>query len=391
NLKAMAWDGLRFSRMELSGSLGDIGTMLPLLIPLILVNGLNATTVFLMVGLFYIFTGIYYRIPVPVQPLKAVAVIAISTGLSARVVASSGIIMGTFLLCLALTGLIKEVARVFSKPVVRGIQVTLGLMLFIKGFQYMSGESMFIGGEKIFFEWFPLNPLIALCGLLIAGCLLTSRKIPAALLLVLVGLGIGMVFKPPELSLGPTVPVPVLPNLSELQMAFLLLVLPQIPVTIGNAIISTSDLAKKYFGKRARRASTSALASTIGVANLASGLVGGMPMCHGAGGLAAHYRFGARSGGANLMIGSLFLIAGLVFGSSALSVLGAIPLSILGVMLAITGVQLIVLLQDLSAPRDLAVAGIIIGITLATNQMAAGFIIGIIVHYLMVRWPWSEW
>ncbi|MEM3401676.1 MAG: putative sulfate/molybdate transporter [Candidatus Hadarchaeales archaeon] len=375
--------------MELAGSLGDLGTMLPLLIPLILVNGLNATVAFLMIGLFYIFTGLYYRIPIPVQPLKAVAVIAISTGASARLIASAGIIMGIFLLFLALTGLIKEVARVFSKPVVRGIQASLGLMLFIKGFQYMSGEQMFLGGEKIFLGSLPLNLVIAFLGLLIAGCLLTSRKIPAAIVLVLAGLAIGLVFKPPELRPSPTAPAPILPNISELQTAFSLLFLPQVPVTIGNAIISTSDLAEKYFGKKGKKATPKVLAASMGVANLASGFVGGMPMCHGAGGLAAHYRFGARSGGANLIIGSLFLIVGLVFGSSAVFVLGAIPLSILGVLLTITGLQLVILLQDLSASKDLAVAGVIIGITLATNQLAAGFIIGIIVYYLMRWWPWS--
>ncbi|MEM2192320.1 MAG: molybdate transporter family protein, partial [Candidatus Hadarchaeales archaeon] len=324
-----------------------------------------------------------------VQPLKAVAVIAISTGTSARLIASAGIIMGIFLLFLSLTGLIKEVARVFSKPVVRGIQASLGLMLFIKGFQYMSGEQMFLGGEKIFLGSFPLNLVIAFLGLLIAGCLLTSRKIPAAIVLVLTGLAIGLVFKPPELRLGPTAPVPILPNISELQTAFFLLFLPQVPVTIGNAIISTSDLAEKYFGKKGKKATPKVLAASMGVANLASGFVGGMPMCHGAGGLAAPYRFGARSGGANLIIGSLFLIVGLVFGSSAVFVLGAIPLSILGVLLTITGLQLVILLQDLSASKDLAVAGVIIGITLATNQLAAGFIIGIIVYYLMRWWPWS--
>lgn len=136
------------------------------------------------------------------------------------------------------------------------------------------------------------------------------------------------------------------------------------------------------------KASPRALASTIGAANLIVGTVGGMPMCHGSGGLAAHYRFGARTGGASLIIGMIFVAIALIFGAGAASILGVIPLSILGVLLIFTGIQMMLLSADLREQRDFLVAFTIVGLALATG-MAIAFITGIVFYYLL-RW-WSIW
>ncbi len=379
-----------FNRMELSGSLADLGTMLPLLIPLIVINGLNATIALLLVGLFYVGVGLYYRIPVSVQPFKAVAVIAIAGGLSAQIIAASGLITGILMLFLGTTGLIIHVARFFSKPVVRGLQVALGLILFVKAVRYIIGPELFIGGEVIYQMGLPLNTIIGLAGLLIAALLITNRKIPAAMALVAIGFLVGLSIKTPSFTLGPQILPLQIPSVTDFQAALVILVLPQFPLTISNSVISASDLAKKYFGVKARNASTRALATSVGVANIAVGALGGMPMCHGAGGLTAHYCFGARTGGSSLIIGSVFVVIALVFGSSAVSILGLIPFSILGVLLAFTGIQMMLLVSDVKLPIDFLVVFTIVGLSIIVN-MTTAFIAGILLYYLLKRWSsWSR-
>jgi len=381
-------DEFKFDRMEFAGSLADLGTMLPLLIPLIVINGLNATVALLVVGLFYIGAGLYYKIPVPVQPLKAVAVIAITAGLSAPVIAASGLIMGLLMLLMGSTGLIAQIDRVFSKPVIRGVQVALGLLLFAKAAQYIISPKFFISGESMTLMGMPLNIVLGLAGVLIAALLLTNKKIPAAIILVSFGFLVGLVFKAPNFTLGPQIPSIQIPTALEIQTALLILVLPQIPVTISNAVISTSDLSKKYFGSRGTRASSRALACSIGLANLVAGTLGGMPMCHGSGGLAAHYHFGARTGGSNLIIGGIFIILALLLGSSAVSILALIPLSILGVMLAFTGIRMMLLAADIREQKDQLIMFTIVGLAMVTD-MAIAFMTGIVLYYIL-KW-WSLW
>jgi SulP family sulfate permease len=374
--------GFRFNRMELAGSLGDLGTLLPLLIPLVVINGVNATLALLLIGFFYVGAGLYYKIPMPVQPLKYVAAATIIGGLSASAIAGAGLIVGIFLLCLGVTGLINRVARVFSKPVVRGVQVGLGLMLFIKGIGFITDSKLFVGGEAISFFGLPFNLLVGIIGISIAALLLTNKRLPAAIALIAFGFSIGLAFKTPSLALGPQMPPLQLPTVAGLWAGLMLLAIPQIPLTLSNAVISTSELSKKLLKRRASRVSCRALTNSIGVANLGAGLLGGVPMCHGAGGLAAHYRFGARTGGSNLMIGGIFIALALLFGATAISLLGLIPLSILGVLLIFTGIQLMRMLTDVKEKKDLFVVFVIVGLAALTN-MAVAFGAGIVLYYLV--------
>jgi SulP family sulfate permease len=374
----------RFNRMELAGSLGDLGTLLPLLIPLVVICGINATVALLLIGLFYIGAGLYYKIPTPVQPLKYVAAAAIVGGLSASLIAWAGLIVGIFMFCLGITGLIDQVVRVFSKPIIRGIQVGLGLMLFIKGIGFIMDSKLFVSGETISFFSLPLNLLVGIIGIPIAALLLTNKKLPAAIVLIIFGFSIGLIFKTPHLAFGPQMPSLQLPTATGLWAGLTLLAIPQIPLTLSNAVISTSELSKKLLKRKASKVSCRALASSTGIANLGAGLLGGVPICHGAGGLAAHYRFGARTGGSNLMIGGIFITLALLFGATAISLLGLIPLSILGVLLIFAGIQLMRMLADVKGKRDLFVVFVVVGLAPLTN-MAVAFGVGIVLHYLL-KW-----
>ncbi len=388
----------RFDRMELAGSLGDLGTLIPLSVALIVINGLNATAVFLFVGLFYIGTGLYYKLPIPVQPLKVVAAIAIATQLDAATIAASGYLMGIILIIIAATGIVNALARLFTKPIVRGIQLGLGFILIIKGLEFIKKDELLMTGLNQGYvlggpggltglPGLSINTIIGMFGILIVILLLTNRRLPAAIAVIVFGviasIGLGSL-SGMSFDIGYE-PIRIFkPDTAVLLNALILLVIPQIPLTIGNAVMATADTAKGIFGKeKSRRSTFKAFAASMGIANIGAGAIFAMPMCHGAGGLAAHYRFGARTGGSNLMIGTIFLVIAIVFGKAAISIFSLIPNSILGVLLLFAGLELAMLIRDVTEKKDLFVAFFIAGIGLATTNMGIAFIAGMTLLYII--------
>ncbi len=378
-----------FGRMEFAGSLGDLGTLIPLSIALIVINGLNATAVFLMVGLFYIGAGLYYKLPIPVQPLKVVSAIAIASQMDAATIAASGYLMGVILLFIATTGIVDSLARLFTKPIVRGIQLGLGFILISKGMAFIGKDELLINGAKgSAVIWnVSQNTLVGVLGVLLVILLLTNKRLPAAIAVILFGLvvsalsgAVGGV----SFSIGFEPISLFLPDQAVLLNALVLLVIPQIPLTVGNAIMGTADTARSLFGEeKAKRSTFRSLGTSMGLANIGTGAVMGMPLCHGAGGLAAHYRFGARTGGSSLMIGAIFVVIAVVFGKMAISLLSLIPNSILGVLLLFAGLELAMLIRDITEKKDFFVAFFIAGIALATTNMGIAFIAGMILLYII--------
>lgn len=374
----------RFNLSELGGAFGDLGTLLPLAIALIAINGMNPTSVMALVGLFYIASGVYFRLPLPVQPLKAMSAIAIAQGLAPGIVTTAGLVMGLILLILSFTGAIRWLARIFPWPVVRGIQLGVGLILLKTAVQLILKPQLASGGPTTTWDTggvvIPMGLLIAIGGIVLVLLLYRNNPVPASLALIILGLGIsgslGLFARLKGLELGFSLPIPHLPYPTELATAFFLLVIPQLPLTLGNAVVAAADTAKAYFGSAARRASHKALTGSMGLANLSAGVIGGMPMCHGSGGISAHYRFGARSGGSSLMIGGILLALALAVGKSLVVILSLIPFSILGVLLVFTGVQHAILVRDVKLWRDRAVVGMV-GITGLAFNLALGFALGL--------------
>ncbi len=380
----------RFDRAELAGSLGDLGTLLPLAVAMIALNGLNATATLVGVGAFYIVIGAWFRLPLPVQPFKVVAAVALAQGLSGDVVAAGGLWMAALLLLLGATELMTPIARLFKKPVVRGIQLAVGLGLAVKGGQLILDPQLFLHGPASWGgAW--LNPALGVVGCVLALALLNNRRLPAALVLVVGGALAGLAggaLQGQSLSLGGALPRPAWPPMEAFGSALLLLALPQLPLTLGNAVISTADTAQRFFGPQAaRRVTPRALCLSMGLANAIMAPLGGLPCCHGAGGLAAHYRFGARSGGSNLMIGAVIALMGLLLGESALPLLGMIPRAVLGVLLAFAGLELALLVSDLRERRDFFVALLIAGASLATGNLGIAFVVGLATDWALRRWP----
>jgi len=174
------------------------------------------------------------------------------------------------------------------------------------------------------------------------------------------------------------------PGKADFTFALFALVLPQLPMTLGNAVLAYTDLSKAYFGDRSASVTNRKACVSMALANFFSFSLGGMPLCHGAGGLAAHYRFGARTAGSNLMIGLIFAALAILLGNHIVSFLNFLPMSILGVLLMFAGSQLSLAIMDLEQRKDYFVATLILGVTLASN-LAAGFIAGMLIAWLL-KW-----
>jgi sulfate permease, SulP family len=383
---------LRFDRVELAGSLGDLGTLLPIVVGMILINKLSPTTVFLAFGLFYLMTGFYFRLPIPVQPLKAVGAIAIAypNQITESVIGASGVLFGFILLVLSLSGTLDRVAKLFTQPVVRGIQLALGLIFLKKGIELITTQNVFLSGVNGNFSEYQINLGIGVLVFVIVLLLLDNKKIPAALAAlgfgIIAGLLLGGLQNQP-IRIGPTPVHLISPSVHDFWTAFIMLILPQIPLTIGNACVGTADMCNSVFPDNPLLSKTTAgkFALTMGIANFPAGFFGAVPMCTGTGGLAAHYRFGARTGGAPIMIGAIFVVLALVLGELGFTILTLIPNSVLGVLLIFAGLELCPLVRSLKTNEEFFVALLIAGIALAVPNMAWAFGIGILVD-LFIRY-----
>ena len=379
---------IRFDRRELSGALADLGTMLPIAIALILMNGLSPVSVMVFAGLFYILSGLYFGITVPVQPMKVIGAYAIAQAMTPLEISTAGMWMGVFLLVLAATGAITVVGRVVPKPTIRGVQLTVGALLLTKGVRFILGDTALQHNHGLAEPFLsivsvasiPIGIILGLTAVVLILLLTDNRRAPAALVVlsfsVVAGLALGAHQSFGDFAFGwhlPELAPYGWPETSHIVVALTALALPQIPMTVGNAVIAQADLTREYFGEeRAKRSSPRALAISMGLANVVGAFFGAMPLCHGAGGLAAHYRFGARTPGSNLMIGAAFLLIGLFVGDQAIALLCLIPFSVLGALLIFAGAQLALTVLDVKERSDLFVVLVMLGVSLATN-LSIGF------------------
>jgi len=315
----------RFDRSEVAGSLGDLGTFLPLLVAMSVVNGLDFASSLLFAGVCSIATGLLFPIPLAVQPMKAIAAIAIAQGLSSHEITAAGGIVSLVVLSLGLLGAIDLVQRLIPNPVVRGMQFALGITLLLKALSLVWGDSLVVGGLAALFVALTIN----------------SRRIPVALVLFVAGT-VFVAWTTPSvfdaLQIGWTMPAFSPPAMDDVRRAFTTAALPQIPLTTLNSVVAVSALSITLFPDRP--AAPRRVAVSVGFMNLIGMWWGAMPLCHGAGGLAGQYRFGARTNGSILMLGVAKVALAIVGGASLLPLCRAFPMGILGVMLAVSGIEL---------------------------------------------------
>lgn len=369
--------GNDYNKMEFAGAFGDLGTLIPFVVGYITFNRMDPLGILVGFGVFKIFVGLYFRTPVPIQPMKAIGGMAIahSGSITPGMIWGSGIFTGLFWLLMGGTGAITWIEKITTKPVVRGIMLGLGLSFIVEGLGMMREQ-----------------PFLAVGGVILTLILLNSKRLPAMLALLGYGIIMAFVLKPeliqelshlsvrfrlPELTFGRV-------SWKELLSGFIILGLPQAPLTLGNAIIATVSENNRYFPDRKVTAKT--ISIDHGVMNLISACIGGVPMCHGAGGMAGHIRFGARTGGALVILGGIVLLIGLFLSDSVALLFQFFPRPILGVILFFAGVELALVVQDIKLKKQNLFVLLVTAGTAMWN-MGVAYLAGLILYYgLQRRW-----
>lgn len=357
---------VRFDRNELAGAFGDIGTDLPLLSGMILASGLDPTSVLATFGALQILSGLAYRLPMPVQPLKAVAAIVIAGQVAPGVLFGGGLAIGLIMLALTAAGALGWLARVIPRCVVRGIQFGLGIVLC----QLALGKYLPAEGAAGY--------VLAAAATLLTLGMLGHRKYPPALLVIAMGLAYAAIAKWPAGGLEgvfqPALPRLHVPLPGEIWQGLLLLALPQIPLSLGNSVLATEQLTRDLFPER--RITFRHIGLSYSCMNLIAPFFGGAPVCHGAGGMAGHYAFGARTGGSVVLYGAFVLALGTFFGPGFHALLHLFPLPLLGVVLLFESLALMRFLRDVAgAGAELAIA-LLVGVVAAF--VPYGFLIGML-------------
>ena len=365
---------MRLDRRELAGAVADLGVFVPIAVALIVKNGLSPTAVLLPAGLLYVAAAFTYRLPIPVQPLKALGAIAIAKGLGADEIAAAALLLGAIFIVLGRSGFLDAVARVFPRPVIRGVQLAVGLLFLEIAWGLVTDPPSAFAENAL-----DPNAAIAL-GALVLVLAIGLRRYPISLALVAVAVGV-MVVRAGDVALGPSsFALPAL-DAATFWTALTVLVVPQLPLSFANSCLATADAARVYFRERAERVRPGRLATTFGAANLLAGALGGMPVCHGAGGLTAHVAFGARTGGAPLALGVTLVVLAIAVGSGLGTLLAAFPLPILAALLATAGLLHIGLLRDLIGAPEWALA-LLVGVLGFASNLAVAVALGLLVAWL---------
>ncbi|KAG0362351.1 hypothetical protein BC939DRAFT_450238 [Gamsiella multidivaricata] len=327
---------------EMSGALGDLGTLLPILLSLALTGQVDLTASLIFGGVWNILTGIMFRIPMCVQPMKSIAAIALTNHMSLGALMGAGMSVSTVIFVLGVTRTIHLVKRYTPMAVIRGIQLGTAVSFAGKAADLVKQAKTF-GGDG--WDWANNYEWAIVAFIIVFMFYYRAKRIPTAMILFAIGLIIAFIklyTNPPAKAVYPkigvyTVSVTV-PTAEEFKHGFLSAGLGQIPLTALNSVIALAALAQDLFPERP--ASTPTISISIGLMNLVGCFFGSMPFCHGSGGLAAQYRFGARTEVSIIVLGTLKIFFGLFFGSSLLGLIQCFPTAILGVMLFVSGIEL---------------------------------------------------
>jgi MFS superfamily sulfate permease-like transporter len=352
---------LRSFIAECGGSCGDLGTFIPHVIGAITVAGLAPFGVLFSFAVFLIGSGWFYKIPMAVQPMKAVSAVILTAGLTPGEIAAAGMMLGVVLFVLGLSGLIGRVARLIPQSVSAGLQLGLGLLMGVLGIKLIL-----------------TTPFIGTVALVMLFALTRVPHCPAAPITLVASAFIAWAMGSttfPDVAMSMGVPQIVVPSWTEISRGFAIAVVPQLALTLTNAVIVTAALSRDLF-PLATSATERNLAVSSGLANIVLSPLGAMPMCHGAGGLQAQYRFGGRTGLTPMILGAVLLVLAMLFSTSAAELFEIIPIGAVGALLILAGTDLAVSrrLFD-SKPSCWPVIAVTALLTLLSNP-ALGFLFG---------------
>jgi MFS superfamily sulfate permease-like transporter len=306
---------------ELSGSFGDIGTDLPIMIGLIATGLLEAHSVFILFGVAQILTGVVYRIPMPVQPLKYMAILMMAQKVPAQTLYAGGFMIAILMFIITKTGLLIKLKQFIPTIVIRGIQFGLALSLIV------------LSATKFFPKYSSHDLWLALSLFAIGALTLKHKNIPTALLLVIISVvyASATYFKPQLIQLSFTLPRFNYAFKDYLWDGLILLAIPQLALSLSNSVFATEQMVKDHFPEK--QISLNKIGSTYCLMNFIAPFFGGIPVCHGAGGIAGHYALGARTGLSVMFYGLMYLVLGLFFSHSIEEAVKIFPLPLLGVIL----------------------------------------------------------
>jgi predicted benzoate:H+ symporter BenE len=342
---------------EVSGSLGDLGTLIPLLIAMSKEKLIYLPGAFFWGGVFNIISAFQWDIPMPVQPMKAIASVALTDGLTFNEVITSGLITSAIVTIFGITKTIDYFNKIIPLDLISGMQLGLGLNMMKKGIVSIRDTNTWVDIDSY---------LTAIIIAIFSLILFKFKKMPVALILFIVGIVFSSIIAVKQNILIEVIPIfpPiwVAGNLTgpDFLNGFIKGALPQIPLTTLNSVISVCALSKELFPNN--YPSRVSVATSIGLMNGIGCLFGGMPMCHGAGGLSGQYKFGARGGFSILILGSGKILLSIIFGQSLINLLAVFPDVILGILIMFSGLQLAMVgIEKCSTNITVATAGIILG------------------------------
>nr|XP_023870445.1 molybdate transporter 1-like [Quercus suber] len=412
---------LRSKWAELNGAMGDLGTYIPIVLALTLEDDLNLGTTLIFTGVYNIITGAIYGVPMPVQPMKAIAAVAISgTGFGVPEIMAAGIITGGVLFVLGVTGLMQLVYKLIPLSIVRGIQLAQGLSFALTAVKYVRKVQNFSNSKSM-----GDRPWLGLDGLVLAivcACFIvivngageemehtderettnghdeeespSTRKrrnlrnfifsIPSAFLIFLLGVALAFIRNPKvvnDIKFGPSSIEVLKISKHAWKEGFIKGAIPQLPLSILNSVVAVCKLSSDLFP--GRDFSATSLSVTVGLMNVIGCWFGAMPSCHGAGGLAGQYKFGGRSGGCVAILGTAKLILGLVLGTSLVKILDQFPVGVLGVLLLFAGIELAMASRDMNTKEESFVMLTCTAVSLVGSSAALGFVCGIVAHLLL--------
>lgn len=358
--------GYEFSLREFAGALGDFGPLNPFLIGYIAILGLSPAGIFLAMGLSNIILGLIYKLPLSIEAKKAIGTVALKEKWEPSQVYMSGILTGIFWLFLSFSGLVRKLAKVTPLIVVRGIQFGLVLILLKQALELMQADL-----------------ILALASVIIILLLLRNRFLPSAIAVFMLGIVIVFLSTPGlRLEVGFSLPKFIIPSFQTITLSLLAVVLAQIILTFSNAILAASLTIKQRFP--GREIGEENLAKNMGIINAFSPFIGGAPVCHGAEGIASQYFFGARTGGAMIMEGFTEIVLSLFFANSVQVIFGNFPLAIIGAMLLFVCIELGKFFLTLREKVEITLI-LIVGIFSLFTNLAIGFVVGIILFFLLKK------
>ncbi|KAG2691639.1 hypothetical protein I3843_08G017200 [Carya illinoinensis] len=408
---------------ELNGAMGDLGTFIPIVLALTLVDNLNLGTTLIFTGLYNIITGAIYGVPMPVQPMKSIAAVAISgTGFGVPEIMASGILTGGILFVLGFTGLMRLAYKIIPLSVVRGIQLAQGLSFALTAVKYIRKVQDFSKSKpKGDRPWLGLDgmvlAIVCACFIVIVSGAGNEQgeerdeevngthdlgyeerpprskggnfrriifSLPSAFMIFLLGVVLAFIRKPEvvnDIKFGPSSFEVVKISKHAWREGFIKGTIPQLPLSVLNSVIAVCKLSSDLFP--GKDFSATSLSVTVGLMNIIGCWFGAMPSCHGAGGLAGQYKFGGRSGGCVALLGTAKLVLGLVLGSSLAKILNQFPVGVLGVLLLFAGIELAMASRDMNTKEESFVMLLCTAVSLVGSSAALGFMCGIVAHLIL--------